>query len=50
MSRAKAALEGIQSGWLKLRIDKVFPLEEAAQAHQKLESRNTIGKVLLKTS
>lgn len=48
MSRAKAVMEGIQSGWLKLHIDQVFPLEKAAEAHQKLESRDTVGKVLLK--
>lgn len=45
--RAKAVLEGIQSGWLKLHIDQVLPLEKAAEAHQKLESRNSIGKLLL---
>lgn len=49
MGRAKAVIEGIQSGWLKLRIDQVFPLEKAADAHQKLESRSTAGKVLLHT-
>ena len=49
MTRSKAVLEGIQSGWLKLRIDQVFPLEKASEAHQKLESRNTAGKLLLKT-
>ncbi|MFA6916868.1 MAG: quinone oxidoreductase [Parachlamydiales bacterium] len=49
MSRAHAVIEGIQSGWLKLHIDEVFPLENAAAAHQKLESRNTAGKILLKT-
>lgn len=49
MSRAKAVIEGIQSGWLKLHIDQALPLEKAAEAHEKLESRNTIGKVLLVT-
>jgi NADPH2:quinone reductase len=29
-------------------IDKVFPLEDVAKAHQRLESRQSIGKVLLK--
>lgn len=47
MIRAKAVVEGIQSGWLKLHIDEVFPLGKAADAHRKLESRNTAGKVLL---
>lgn len=49
MSRSKAVIEGIQSGWLKLRIDQEFPLEKAAEAHQKLESRRTSGKLILKT-
>ena len=30
--RAKAVLEGIEQGWLKLHIDHVFPLQEAATA------------------
>ena len=47
MRRAKAVIEGIQKGWLKLRIDQTFPLEKAAEAHQKLEERKTSGKVLL---
>lgn len=49
MTRAKAVIEGIQKGWLKLHIDQVFPLEKAGEAQKKLENRNTIGKVLLKT-
>lgn len=47
LGRAKAVLEGIQKGWLKLRIDQAFPLEKAAEAHQKLEDRQSSGKVLL---
>ncbi len=49
MSRAKAVIGGIKEGWLKLRIDQTFPLEKAAEAHQKLESRKSVGKVLLTT-
>lgn len=45
--RAKAVLEGVQKGWLKLRIDEILPLEKAAEAHQKLESRQSSGKILL---
>lgn len=48
MKRAKAVIAGIQEGWLKLRIDSVFPLEKAAEAQQKLEERKTTGKVILK--
>lgn len=48
MTRAKAVIDGIQQGWLKLRIDEIFPLEKATEAQRKLEDRNTMGKVLLK--
>jgi NADPH:quinone reductase len=47
--RAQAVLEGIQKGWLKLRIEHTLPLEQAAEAHLKLEERKTAGKVLLIT-
>jgi len=47
LERAQAVLEGIKQGWLKLRIDQVFPLEKASEAQQKLESRQTKGKILL---
>lgn len=47
MKRARAVIEGVLHGWLKLRIDHMFPLEKAAEAHQKLEGRETSGKVLL---
>ncbi len=45
--RAKAVIEGVQKGWLNLRIDEQFPLEKAQEAHKKLEQRKTSGKVLL---
>jgi NADPH2:quinone reductase len=45
--RAKDVLEGIQKGWLKLSIDHVFPLQQAGEAHKKLEERKTTGKVLI---
>ena len=35
------------TGELKVRIDKSFPLREAAEAHRQLEGRKTKGKVLL---
>lgn len=50
LQRAKAVIEGILKGWLKLRIDQVFPLEKAAEAHQKLEERRSSGKILLTTN
>jgi len=48
LTRAQAVLKGIGEGWLKLKIDYVFPLEEAAKAQAMLESRQTVGKVILK--
>ncbi len=47
LHRSQAVLQGIQEGWLKLRIDHVLPLAEAAEAHRLLENRQTMGKVIL---
>ena len=41
-------LKGVEEGWIKPHVDKVFPLEEAAKAHQYLSDRKNIGKVILK--
>jgi NADPH:quinone reductase len=45
--RAGEVLNWIKTGALKLRIEKTFPLSEAAEAHKQLEGRATTGKVLL---
>jgi NADPH2:quinone reductase len=45
--RAADLFNWIKSGDLKLRIEKTFPLSEAAEAHRQLEGRKTTGKVLL---
>jgi NADPH2:quinone reductase len=45
--RANDVLGWVASGELKLRIEKVFPLAEAAEAHRAIEGRKTTGKVLL---
>ena len=37
----------IAAGELKVRIDKTFPLSEAAEAHRYLEGRQSKGKILL---
>jgi NADPH2:quinone reductase len=37
-------------GKLRVTIDTVYPLAEAAQAHRRLEERQTLGKVLLALS
>ncbi len=39
----------LNEGELSVRIDKTFPLEEAAEAHRYLEGRQSKGKVLLGT-
>ncbi|MFZ4395498.1 MAG: quinone oxidoreductase family protein [Kiritimatiellia bacterium] len=45
--RSSDVLNGLKEGWLKLRIDHVLPLAEAEKAHRLLESRQSIGKIVL---
>ena len=45
--RAKDVFDGVASGTLKLRLEHIYPLTDAAQAHRDLESRKTTGKLLL---
>lgn len=45
--RANDLFGWIASGELRVRIDKEFPLAQAADAHRYLEDRKTEGKVLL---
>jgi NADPH2:quinone reductase len=45
--RASDVLGWVKAGELKLRVEHVFPLSEAAEAHRQLESRSTTGKLLL---
>ena len=45
--RARDVLGWIAEGKLRLRIDRVLPLRDAAKAHELLESRQTKGKLLL---
>ena len=47
MERTGDLFEWIAAGTLKLRIDRTFPLQDAADAHRALEGRQTTGKVLL---
>jgi NADPH:quinone reductase len=48
--RAGDVLKWIAEGKLKLRIDRTYPLAEAAAAHRDLEGRHTAGKLLLTVS
>ncbi|MEO8595296.1 MAG: quinone oxidoreductase [Candidatus Solibacter sp.] len=45
--RAGDVLKALETGKLRLRIDRTYPLADAAQAHRDLESRKTAGKLLL---
>jgi NADPH:quinone reductase len=45
--RAGEVLSAVASGTLKLRVERTYPLAEAAQAHRDLEGRRTTGKLLL---
>lgn len=47
ISRAGDIFMWAVSGELAVRIDRVLPLSEVAQAHRLLQSRQTAGKVLL---
>ena len=45
--RAGDVLGWVRSGELKLRVEHVFPLAEAVEAHRQLAGRATTGKLLL---
>jgi NADPH:quinone reductase-like Zn-dependent oxidoreductase len=42
-------VEGVERGAYHANVDKVFPLEEAAEAHRYLEESRGTGKVVLRT-
>jgi NADPH2:quinone reductase len=46
--RAGEVLSWIRVGRLRLHIDRELPLRDAAEAHRLIESRTTIGKIVLK--
>ena len=48
--RSSDLFRWIGEGKLKINIDKIYPLADAAQAHRDLEGRKTTGKLLLKMS
>ncbi|HZS51556.1 MAG TPA: quinone oxidoreductase [Bryobacterales bacterium] len=47
LDRAGDVLGWIAAGKLRLRIEHVFPLEQAAKAQEELAGRRTTGKILL---
>jgi NADPH:quinone reductase len=48
MWRAGDILKWVSEKSLKVHIDHIYALKEAAQAHESLEERKTVGKVLLR--
>jgi len=46
--RAQDLLGWVARGELQVRIDSVYPLDEAAEAHRRIESRASTGKILLR--
>jgi NADPH:quinone reductase-like Zn-dependent oxidoreductase len=40
-------IKGVEQGWLKPHVDRLFPFEKAGEAHLYLEKRQNIGKVVL---
>jgi NADPH2:quinone reductase len=47
LGRAAELFDWVSKGELKVRVEHVYPLAEAAKAHADLEARKTTGKVLL---
>ncbi len=47
VTRAAAVFEAVLDGTLRPAIAAALPLRDAARAHERLESRDLIGKVLL---
>jgi NADPH:quinone reductase len=47
LARAEAVLGMIAAGKSKLRVEHIYNLEDAQQAHRDLEGRKTTGKLLL---
>lgn len=48
--RSAAVFNLIKSGVLKIRISEVLPMSDAAIAHEHLEGRKTVGKLLLSSA
>ena len=40
-------LKGVGQGWIRPRVDRAFPFEQAGEAHTFIEERRNIGKVVL---
>jgi len=40
-------LRGVEEGWIRPYVDRTFSFDEVGKAHQYLEERKNIGKVVL---
>jgi len=40
-------LQGVEEGWIRPHVDHTFSFEEAGKAHEYIENRKSIGKVVL---
>jgi NADPH2:quinone reductase len=47
LKRTEDIFNWVAAGRLKLHIDRIFPLAEAAEAHLQLAGRKTTGKLIL---
>jgi NADPH2:quinone reductase len=47
LQRAGDVLSAVGAGRLKIRIERIYPLKDAAAAQRELEGRKTTGKVIL---
>jgi synaptic vesicle membrane protein VAT-1 len=43
----REVLRGVEDGWVRPHVDKVFRFDDAAAAHRHIEGRGNIGKVIL---
>lgn len=47
MEWVAALMKGVEEGWIRPHVDRVFPFSEAGEAHAYMEARKNIGKVVL---
>jgi NADPH2:quinone reductase len=47
LARSRELFDAILSGAVRIRVDRTIPLSEAGEAHRLLESRKTVGKLVL---
>lgn len=40
-------MRGVEEGWIRPHVDRAFPFEQIAEAHNHMEGRQNIGKIVL---